>query len=111
MRNENDTFVLFYAADEDSEIPMNFPRDQLKLLKEFGTGGIIAQILQINSAALLLSCVDDGCVQLIFLIPKFVAKEVFPLSCEQTSALAKDASVIRLECEQFIFEVSTKLCR
>ena len=38
MRNENDTIVLFYAADEDSEIPMNFPRDQLKLLKEFGTG-------------------------------------------------------------------------
>ena len=67
--------------------------------------GRIAKILKIRLAALVLSRVDEGCVQLLFLIPKFVAKEIFPLSCEQTSALCRDVALIRLECGQYIFEV------
>ena len=66
--------------------------------------GRIAKILNIRLAALILSRVDEGCVQLTFLMPKFVAQEIFPLSCEQTSALSKE-SVIRLVCAQYIFEV------
>ena len=67
--------------------------------------GRIAKILKINLAALVLRRVDKGCVQLLFLIPKFVAREIFPLSQEKTSALSKDVSVIRLECGYFVFEV------
>ena len=67
--------------------------------------GRIAKILKINLAALVLSRVDKGCVQLLFLIPKFVAREIFPLSQEQTSAFSKDVSVIRLECRDYLFEV------
>ena len=65
----------------------------------------IAMILKIRLAALLLSCVDEGCVELTFLIPKFVAQDLFPLSCEQTSALSKEVSVIRLKCGNYMFEV------
>ena len=65
----------------------------------------IAKILQIKPATLLIYSVDKGCVQLIFLIPKFVAWEIFPLSDEQKSALSKDASVMRLECGHYEFEV------
>ena len=105
---ESGNVAILSPKQERFMVKLNYRKDStFKDLLQIR--GIIAQILQINSAALLLSRVDDGCVQLIFLIPKFVAQEVFPLSCEQTSALAKDASVIRLECEQFIFEVSTKL--
>ena len=68
--------------------------------------GRIAKVLKIRLAALVLSRVDDGCVQLLFLIPKFVAQEILPLSFEQTSALSRDVSLIRLECGQYIFEVS-----
>ena len=64
----------------------------------------IAKILRVNLATLIVACVDAGCVQLTFLIPKFVAREIFPLSDEQASAL-KDASVIRLECGGYIFKV------
>ena len=67
--------------------------------------GRIAKILKIRLATLVLSRVDEGCVQLTFLIPKFVTQEIFPLSCEQTSALRKDVSVIRLECGDYVFEV------
>ena len=67
--------------------------------------GRIAEILNVNVAVLFLMSMDEGCVQLTFLIPKFVAEEIFPLSDEQTSALSKDVSVISLECGQYIFEV------
>ena len=67
--------------------------------------GRIAKILKIRLAVLVLGRVDEGCVQLTFLIPKFVAQDLFPLSCEQTLALLKDVSVIRLVCGQYIFEV------
>ena len=65
----------------------------------------IAKILKIRLATLVLSRVDEGCVELTFLIPKFVAQDLFPLSCEQTSALSKDVSVIRLKCGNYMFEV------
>ena len=65
----------------------------------------IAKILGINVAALTISKMDIGCVQLTFLIPKFLVLEVFPLSSEQISALSKDASVISLECGSYSCEV------
>ena len=65
----------------------------------------IAKILRIDVAALTISQMDIGCVQLTFLIPKFLVQEVFPLSSEQISALSKDASVISLECGSYSCEV------
>ena len=65
----------------------------------------IAKILRVNLAALSINDVNPGCVQLTFLIPKFIAQGIFPLSNKQTSALSRDALVIRLECGEYIFEV------
>ena len=42
--------------------------------------GKIAKILHISRATLMIDNVDAGCVQLTFLIPRFVAQEMFPLS-------------------------------
>ena len=67
--------------------------------------GRIAKILQVNPAVLVLGHVDKGCVQLTFLIPTFLAQELFPLSYEKTSGLSKDASVIRLKCGHYVYEV------
>ena len=67
----------------------------------------IAKILHVNLAVLIIDHVNPGCVQLTFLIPKFIAQEIFPLSIEQASALSKDAFVIRLECGEYVFEVQS----
>ena len=67
--------------------------------------GRIAKILGVNPAALIIHRVDAGCVQLTFLIPRFVAQEILPLSDEQKSALSENALVIRLECGDYVFEV------
>ena len=89
---------------ERFRVKLNFRKDttyeQLLQIR-----GRIAKILKIRLAALVLSHVEEGCVQLSFLIPKFVAQEIFPLSQEQTSALCKDVSLIRLDCGQHTFEV------
>ena len=65
----------------------------------------IAKILHVKLTTLIIDGVDAGCVQLTLLVPTFVAQEIFPLSNEQISALHKDASVIRLECGDYVFEV------
>jgi len=67
--------------------------------------GRIATILQVEMAALIIVGVDPGCVELTFLIPKFMAREIFPLSHEQASVLSREASVIRLECGDYVLEV------
>ena len=88
---------------EEFTVKLNFRKDSTcKDLLQIR--GRIAKILKVNMAALVLTRVDEGCVQLTFLIPKFLAREIFPLSDEQTSALFK-LQVIRLECGHYRFEV------
>ena len=70
--------------------------------------GRIAGILHVNVAALIIVGVDVGCIQLTFLIPKFMAQEIFPLSDDQTSGLSKEAGVIKLEHENYVFQVLEK---
>ena len=70
----------------------------------------IAQILHVKLAALIIDNVDSGCVQLTFLVPKFIAGKIFPLSHEQISSLSKETSVIRLECGDYVFEVLEQFC-
>jgi len=82
------------------DVQENIPADQFYQIK-----GRIAKILHVNSATLQIYSMNKGCVQLTFLVPRFVAQEIFPLSYEQTLAPSKDVSVIRLECGQYIFEV------
>ena len=72
--------------------------------------GRIAKILHVKMAVLIIVNVDPGCVQLTFLIPKFIAQEIFPLSSQQVSALSKEASVIRMECGDYVFEVLEEYC-
>ena len=78
------------------DVREDIPSEQFNQIK-----GKIAKILHVRPATLQIYSIDKGCVQLTFLIPKFVAQEIFPLSSEQKSAL-KDASVIRLECGPYI---------
>ena len=82
-------------------IKLNIPEDTL-VEQMFPIRIKVAEILQLNPATLQICSVDKGCVQLIFLIPKFVARKIFPLSDEQTSALSKDVSVMRLECGDYV---------
>ena len=67
--------------------------------------GRIAKIVGLDLTALTIDSVDAGCVQLTFLVPRFVTEKIFPLSDEQKSALSKDALVIKLECGEYVFEV------
>ena len=92
------------GKQEQFNIKLNV-REDITCEEVFRIRKRIAQILLVNVAMLIIVRVDVGCVQLTFLIPKFIAQEIFPLSDEQTSALSKDASVIRLECGDYVFEV------
>ena len=80
----------------------NWAKVTFKLNKKFPTlediqetRRIIAQILDLKPSTLLLCRIDEGCVQLLYLIPSFVAKRVFPLHSDQEVAL-HDAQILKV---------------
>ena len=98
------TGISLSPRQVEFNVKLNVREDiTMKELRQIKTR--IAKILQVNQATLIIDRVYAGCVQITFLIPKFVAQEIFPLCDEQTSALSKDASVIRLECKDYVFKV------
>ena len=82
------------------DVQENIPIEQVYRMKRR-----IAKILHVRPATLQICSMKKGCVQLIFLIPKFVAQNIFPLSHEQISELFNDVSVIKLKCGDYVFEV------
>ena len=65
----------------------------------------LSEILHISSQGILRVCrVDKGCLQLMFQVPSFVQRDIFPLSREQERALAA-MDVIRLTCGEYQFLV------
>ena len=65
----------------------------------------VGTILGIVKKALYLRCVENGCLQLTFLVPEFVADTVFRaprLSQEQEQALV-EARILELHCGSFSF--------
>ena len=81
----------------------NWAKVTFKLNKKFPTlegiqetQRIIAQILDLKPSTLYLCRIDEGCVQLLYLIPPFVAKRVFPLHSDQEVAL-HDAQILKVD--------------
>ena len=68
----------------------------------------LTKIFQVSPQNVLRLCrVEEGCLQLMFQVPSFVQREIFPLSSEQESALVEE-SVIRLTCGDYMF--AAKVC-
>ena len=67
----------------------------------------VADILKIEKCTLYLRTVENGCFQMTFLIPEFVAATVFPLKFprEQKAALL-EAGVIELHCDGYDLQLS-----
>ena len=65
----------------------------------------IAKILDLEQQTLYLRTVRNGCIELIFLVPKFVADAAFPFSVEpdKTANALSRAGVLELHCENFSF--------
>ena len=63
---------------------------------------ICAKILKVERPTLHLRSFEDGCVELHYLVPKFVADVIFPLTLLQEAALA-EAEVIWLCTKYYTF--------
>ena len=63
---------------------------------------IVAKILKVKKHTLYLRAVENGCFQMTFIIPEFVAATIFPLQfpTEQEAALSK-VGVIELHCDDY----------
>ena len=62
----------------------------------------IAEILKVRNHTLYLCTVEKGCVQLLFLVPAFVAEIIFPLAVQQEVALSR-AGIFQLTCGDYHF--------
>ena len=62
----------------------------------------LSLILDVAAYTLRVSSIEEGCIRLIFRIPKFIQEAIFPLSSEQEAALV-ELGVIQLSCGDYHF--------
>ena len=69
----------------------------------------IAEILKVPPHVLYLASVSKGCICLHFVVPESMDEQTFPL-CESQKKALQEASVFRLECGEYVWEVRTTEC-
>ncbi len=57
----------------------------------------LSSILNLNDVVLKLVKINDGCIELTFLLPSFITSDIFPLSTDQERAL-QSQGVLQLHC-------------
>ena len=62
----------------------------------------LAKVLEVECETLYLCRIDKGCVELMFQVPSFVQRDIFPLSREQERSLIK-IEVASLICGSYTF--------
>lgn len=68
----------------------------------------IAEILKVPPHVLYLASVSKGCICLHFVVPESMDERTFPL-CESQKKALQEASVFRLECGEYVWEVRTNV--
>lgn len=70
----------------------------------------LGKILNVSSDVVVILCrIAPGSLQLMFQIPLFVQKAIFPLSSEQEVALTK-LGVVHLSCGDYLFTDNSEVC-
>ena len=80
---------------------LNFDRQQLKPNTVRSIKCKIADHLRVRPSALYLCRIEEGCILLEFLVPMYIAKQLFPLSKAQKTGLQRDVKALGIECEAF----------
>ena len=62
----------------------------------------LARIIDVPEHTLYLCCVENGCVQLMFLVPSYIPDAVFPLTPKQETDM-RDMGVIDFQCGTYHF--------
>ena len=78
------------------------PREECTLETTIRLRNFIGDILGVEPWTLYLCRIDDGCMELLFQVPFFVEKDIFPLSMQQERSLSS-VGVIKLTCGSYSF--------
>ena len=70
----------------------------------------LEKVLRMDNVSLRLCRIAPGSLKLIFQLPLSVQREIFPLSCDQESALA-ELGVVHLSCGDYQFNRQEKMVR
>ena len=66
----------------------------------------LSEIFHVSVTGVLrLYSIGNGSIKLVFLIPHFVERYIFPLSTEQTQAL-REIKVIKISSEEFVYSIN-----
>ena len=78
---------------------LDFDRQQLKPDAVRSIKRKIAKQLRMKPSTLFLCGIKEGCILLEFLVPTFIAEQLFPLSKAQRVGLQRDVKALSVECE------------
>ena len=87
--SREDTVTMIVKLDS------SYDNCELSRLKLFEWN--LSSILNLNDVVLKLGKIDDGCIELTFLLPSFITSDIFPLSTDQERAL-QSQGVLQLHC-------------
>ncbi len=87
--SREDTDIMIVKLDS------SYDNCELSRLKLFEWN--LSSILNLNDVVLKLVKIDDGCIELTFLLPSFITSDIFPLSTDQERAL-QSQGVLQLHC-------------
>ncbi len=87
--SREDTVTMIVKLDSSYD---NCEMSRLKLFESN-----LSSILNLKDGVLKLCKIDDGCIELTFLLPSFITSDIFPLSTDQERALHSQG-VLQLHC-------------
>lgn len=82
----NDEQSLTVEKREEIKIKLDLSDRRLQRIRDVKSS--VAKILRVKEVALCLVSVNEGCTEVVIMVPRFVVKHVFTLSDEQITALS-----------------------
>ena len=95
-------------SDTELHVKLDSKYDKCTLTELQELQGRLYMILNRKVYTIRLLSIENGCFKLTYAIPRYIAKNTFPLSKEQESKLA-DLGILQLICNDYRFTNTTKV--
>ena len=94
MKFSSEESSLYIERREEVRIKLNMSDRRLQCLRDIKSS--IATILGVKKAVLYINSVEEGSIEVIFLVPQFVIQHLFPLSDVQVEAISSQIGTFKL---------------
>ena len=112
MKFSNEELLLSVERREKITVRLDLSDKRIERLRNVKS--VIAKVLGVRKVALYIDSVEEGSIEVIFLVPRFVVQHLFPLSDAQIEAISSQVGINKLtitnHCDFIDFPSSQGKC-